>query len=183
MGHRHIYRILLVAAVLVFVGLAARNVVLELRIRALAQAGRGQAAEPFGRGDSILRVPLVEEAGQGREIQEYLNRGTRAVYFFSPHCGECEKRLPQWLAYFDAYGYDGVLFVNCDAAGDWESPVGIDRNRLHVVRLARPNPVKSKLPFIPLLITVNECGIVRERVAQVADLPFAIQTVSMSAGK
>lgn len=151
-----------IAAVVVFLGMAARNVVLEQRFRSSSTGFHSPSAtsDRFAPGDAILRLPLYDEAGSRIEIRRFLASGVRQIYFYSPHCHVCQERWPKWVDFVSREGYDGTLFVETDAGGPLTAPAGMDPKRIRLARLGRPNPLRGKLPFVPFLVQVNDCGVV-----------------------
>ena|SRR5271154_2033657 len=147
----------------VFLGLVAKNAMLTTQVKGLAASRTASRPDDrFAPGDSVLRLPLYERTGEHASVGQYLASGVDRLFFYSPHCGACQRLWPEWASYVATNGYGKVLFVNTDPAPVWSAPPGLDPERARMVRLGSPNPLKGKLPFVPALLVVNKCGIVDE---------------------
>lgn len=136
-----------------------------IRVRSRANS---QPPEPFVPGDSIGRLQLLSETGGRVVVQELVGSGVKVVYFHRFDCKACQAQYSDWTDHVSLYGPEGLLFVATEGR---PTPNFIELRRGTGVQsyvLAPDSPLRSKVSHVPMILSVDECGLIVARHDSVA---------------
>ncbi|MGH9316420.1 MAG: hypothetical protein ACRD1P_04865 [Thermoanaerobaculia bacterium] len=167
--------------VAVFGALLIYNQSLRTRCQQLISArGDPQAteAEPLSTGDSILRFQFLTEAENPISPTLLLGRPATIFYFFKRGCPTCEAQSKDWVDYFALYGYDDVVFISTDLVRSSKEWPGVEPQRLRSFRLVRDRAARARIRFVPQIVLIDSCGIVRGNFRSVRNAAEALRRAS-----
>lgn len=145
-----------------------------------AQHARSSSSAPVDRvavGDSVLRLSFSDGAGVHVDGRALVATGASVLFFFRTTCDHCQAMIPRWADFASLRGLDGIVFVQCDP-GTLASYSDPGLHGVTVVRLSLTKIATSKFPSVPLILSVNRCGIVTGVFTSVDTLAAALPRLS-----